>query len=114
VLGDPRRGEIWLVELDPTRGSEIRKTRPAVVVSSNAMRALPIRLVSPITTFQDKHLKRIWAIPIEGSGLEVKSTIMPEQSRCVSLERFLRMQGIVPPQLMEELDSALKIVLDLS
>jgi len=114
---DPRRGEIWLVDLDPTKGSEIQKTRPVVVVSSNAINALPVRLVTPITTFQDKHLKRIWAVPIEATpatGLDAKSTIMPEQSRCVALERFVRIQGSVSPSAMEELEIALKMVLDLS
>lgn len=114
---DPRRGEIWLVELNPTRGSEIQKTRPVVVVSSNAINGLPVRLVSPVTSYQEKHLKWIWAVPIDpasGTGLFKKSTIMPEQSRCVSLERFVRLEGAIPLVAMEELDAALKIVFDLS
>ena len=45
----PLRGEIWLVNFDPTIGSEIRKTRPAVVVSSDAVGRLPIKLVAPVT-----------------------------------------------------------------
>ncbi len=117
MAADPRRGEIWLVELDPTRGSEVQKTRPVVVVSSNAINGLPIRMVTPITSFQERHLKRLWSVPIEateGSGLDGKSTIMPEQSRCVSLERFVRLKGSVPPFIMEELEAALKIVLDLN
>jgi len=43
----PQRGEIWLVNFDPTIGAEIRKTRPAVVVSSDAVGRLPIKLVAP-------------------------------------------------------------------
>ncbi|HEY3780683.1 MAG TPA: type II toxin-antitoxin system PemK/MazF family toxin [Fimbriimonadaceae bacterium] len=117
MAADPRRGEIWLVELDPTRGSEVQKTRPVVVVSSNAINGLPIRMVAPVTSFQERHLKRIWAVPIEatdGTGLEGKSTIMPEQSRCVSLERFVGLKGSAPPFILDELDAALKIVLDLN
>ncbi len=113
---EPRRGEIWLVELDPTRGSEIKKTRPSVVVSSDAMNRLPIRLIVPITSYQDKYAKRIWAVPIEassGTGLERKSIIMSEKVRCVSIERFIRLEGAVPPYDMEELDAALKVVFDL-
>lgn len=45
----PRRGEIWLVDFNPTRGAEIQKQRPAIVVSSNAVGRLPIKLVAPIT-----------------------------------------------------------------
>ena len=114
---EPRRGEIWLVELDPTRGSEIQKTRPVVVVSSDAMNMLPLRLVAPITTYQARHAKRIWAVPLDATsatGLEAKSTIMPEQCRCVSLERFVRFEGVVPPYAMEELDAGIKIVFDLN
>jgi mRNA interferase MazF len=113
---EPRRGEIWLVELDPTKGSEMQKTRPAIVVSSNAMNMLPLRLVVPITTYQAKHAKRIWAVPIEATGptgLGAKSAIMAEQCRCIALERFVRLEGSAPPHIMEELDAALKIVLDL-
>jgi hypothetical protein len=45
----PRRGEIWRVNLDPTLGAEIKKTRPAVVVSTDAIGRLPIKLIAPIT-----------------------------------------------------------------
>lgn len=114
---DPRRGEIWLVDLDPTRGSEIQKTRPVVVVSSDAMNMLPVRMVAPVTTYQPKHAKRIWAVPVDATaatGLEAKSTVMPEQTRCVAIERFVRLMGVLPPYAVEELDAALKIVLDLN
>lgn len=86
-------------------------------MSSNAINGLPIRLVAPITSFQEKHLQRIWAVPIDATGstgLVNKSTIITEQSRCVALERFVRIQGVVSPIVMEELDIALKTVLDLS
>lgn len=117
MLLEPRRGEIWLVDLDPTKGSEIQKTRPVVVVSSNAINGLPIRMVTPITSFQERHLRRIWAVPIDatpGTGLVNQSTIMAEQCRCVALERFVRIQGTVPPAILEELEIELKTVLDLS
>ena len=43
------RGEIWLINLDPTIGAEIKKTRPVVIVSSNAVGILPLRVVVPLT-----------------------------------------------------------------
>jgi mRNA-degrading endonuclease toxin of MazEF toxin-antitoxin module len=73
--------------------------------------------VVPITTYQDKYAKRIWAVPLEvtsGTGLDNKSIVMVEQARCVSVERFVSLAGLVPPYSMEELDAALKIVFDLS
>ena len=47
------RSDIWLVNLDPTIGTEIRKTRPVIVVSSNAVGALPIRLLVPVSEWKD-------------------------------------------------------------
>lgn len=40
------RGDVWLVNLEPTVGTEIRKTRPVIVINSDAVGALPLRLVS--------------------------------------------------------------------
>lgn len=45
MIANPKRGEIWLVNLEPTIGAEIRKTRPAVVVSSDFIGKLPLKLV---------------------------------------------------------------------
>ena len=45
----PKRGEIWLVNLNPTVGAEIHKTRPAIVISSDYIGKLPLKLVVPIT-----------------------------------------------------------------
>ena len=56
---NPKRGEIWLVDLNPTRGTEIRKTRPVVVVSSNEIGVLPIRLVAPITEWRETFVENI-------------------------------------------------------
>lgn len=46
---NPRRGEIWLIEPDITVGEEIQKRRPVVVVSSDGLSNLKLRLVAPIT-----------------------------------------------------------------
>jgi len=49
MIVKPNRSEIWLVNLDPTLGSEIRKIRPVVVISSDSIGKLPIKLIAPIT-----------------------------------------------------------------
>lgn len=43
-----QRSEVWLIDLDPTVGSEIRKTRPAVIVNDNAVGVLPLKVIVPI------------------------------------------------------------------
>lgn len=44
-----KQGEIWLVSLDPTIGSEIRKTRPAIIVNDNTLGKLPLKIIVPLT-----------------------------------------------------------------
>jgi mRNA interferase MazF len=48
----PKRGEIWLVNFNPTVGAEIKKVRPAVVISSDSVGKLPIKLIAPITDWK--------------------------------------------------------------
>lgn len=50
-----KRGEIWLINLDPTLGAEIRKTRPAVIVSSDVLGKLPLSVIVPITDWKDHY-----------------------------------------------------------
>jgi len=60
----PKRSEIWLVNLDPTIGAEIKKSRPAVIISSDSIGILPIRLIAPITGWDDRYSGNIWHILI--------------------------------------------------
>jgi mRNA interferase MazF len=61
----PQRGEIWLINFDPTVGTEIQKTRPAVVVSSDAVGRLPIKLVAPLTDWKEYFAPNIWHVRID-------------------------------------------------
>lgn len=95
---DPRRGEIWLVQLDPTRGMEIRKTRPAVVVSANVYAAMPLRIIVPITSWQPRFASWPYMIPIPQSpanGLARDSCANVLQVRSVALERLTKRLGVV-------------------
>lgn len=49
------RGEVWLINLDPTLGSEIKKTRPAVIVNDDAIGILPLKVIVPITDWKDHY-----------------------------------------------------------
>ena len=48
-----KRGEIWLINLDPTLGAEIKKTRPAVIVSADQLGKLPLSIIVPITDWKE-------------------------------------------------------------
>lgn len=106
----PRHGEIWLVALDPTKGDEIRKTRPAVVISSDAMGVLGVKLVVPLTGWQSSHDKKLWLVPVEPggrTGLSKHSTADVLQMRSVALERFVTRLGRMPADLLEEIAAAI-------
>jgi mRNA interferase MazF len=49
------KGEIWLINLDPTIGAEIRKTRPAVIVSEDAIGILPLRVIVPLIDWKERY-----------------------------------------------------------
>jgi mRNA interferase MazF len=88
----PLRGEIWLVNFDPTIGAEIRKVRPAVVISSDSLGRLPLKLVAPLTEWKDHFASDLWHIRVEPdpmNGLQKTSTVDALQVRCVDVKRFV-------------------------
>jgi len=102
----PKRGEIWLVNFDPTIGAEIKKIRPAVIISSNAVDKLPIKLIAPITNWKPYFSQNFWHVKIEPNtmnGLTKISAIDALQLRGVDLQRFIRKLGDVAPVKLSEI-----------
>jgi mRNA interferase MazF len=60
IKSSPRRGEIWLINFDPTMGAEIKKTRPGIIISSDAAGKLPIKLIAPITDWKTYIKSFLW------------------------------------------------------
>lgn len=60
-----KQGEIWLINLDPTVGAEIRKTRPAVIVNDNALGKLPLKIIVPITDWKPQYAVALWMTKLE-------------------------------------------------
>ena len=88
-----KRGEIWLVNLEPTLGAEIQKTRPIVVINSDSIGALPIRLVAPITEWKDYFSGNVWHVKLEpnsANGLTKSSAVDTLQLRGIDTLRFIR------------------------
>ena len=96
----PRRGEVFLVALDPTRGSEIRKTRPCLVVSPDELNAsLHTVIVAPLTTGGQKYPFRVPCRLASRSG-----EVVIDQLRTVDRERLVRHLGrLSPPTLLQAL-----------
>ncbi|HEU4326652.1 MAG TPA: type II toxin-antitoxin system PemK/MazF family toxin [Roseiflexaceae bacterium] len=112
----PRRGEIWIVNFDPTVGAEIRKIRPAVVISSDAVGRLPIKLVAPITEWKEHYRQSIWHVqllPSEENGLAKPSALDVLQLRGMDIQRFVRRTGRVSAQTLEEAVAAIAAVIEL-
>ena len=114
-----RRGEIRVVDLDPGRGSEANKRRPAVIVSNDGANAVAARIgrgvitVLPITS----NVRRIYPfqvrLPGAASGLRQDSKVQAEQVRSVAVERLGERIGLVPAAIMLQIDEALRLHLAL-
>ena len=112
---NPRRGEVWLVNLEPTLGTEIRKTRPAVVISSDSVGRLPIKLVAPITEWNPRFAPNIWHVHLEAAaanGLSKASAVDVLQVRGVDTVRFVRKLGELMSEQMEEIILAMAAVIE--
>jgi mRNA interferase MazF len=108
------RGDVFLVNFDPTVGAEAKKTRPAVVVSNNINNAhSPIISISPITSNVTKVYSFEVAIPAGAGGLRSRSKVMVNQTRAVDKIRLTSRLGQFPEHLMAAVDQALKLHYDL-
>jgi mRNA interferase MazF len=110
-----RRGEIWRVGFDPTVGSELKKTRPAVVISSDAVGKLPVRLVAPFTGWQEYFEGNLWHVqvsPTRQNGLEKESAVDALQVRSVDTSRFVEKLGRMHPPRLEEVVTAVALVIE--
>jgi mRNA interferase MazF len=114
-----RRGEIVTVSLDPARGSEASKTRPAVVVSNDAANATATRLgrgvitVVPVTSNTTRIYPFQVLLPAGQTGLPHDSKAQAEQVRSVAVKRIGKQVGRLPTALIAELDQALRVHLSL-
>ena len=103
-VGPPRRGDIYLISLDPTRGSEIRKTRPCVVVSPDELNDhLATFLVAPMTTGGHRYPFRIACRFQNKAG-----HVVADQLRTVDRVRMIRHVGRLPAGTMDEVLNVLQ------
>ncbi len=114
-----RRGDICLIDLDPGQGTEARKTRPAVIVSNDGANAAAARrgrgivTVVPVTSNVDRVYAFQVLLPAVATGLDVDSKAQAEQVRSVDIARTLHRLGSMPPELLTQLDDALRLHLTL-
>src|SRR5438045_303019 len=108
----PRRGEIWLIDFDPSVGAEIRKLRPALVVSLDSIGRLPLRIVVPITDWKPGYSAYPWfvRIPVTAkNGLSKDSGADAFQTKSVSVARFKHRLGSVTSTQIDHVASAIAL-----
>src|SRR5438105_12937583 len=114
MLPAPARGEIWLVDVNPTRGHEQAGTRPAVVISVDPFNHGPAGLVVilPLTTTQRGIPLHVLLDPPEG-GLRQRSYVKCEDIRSVAAERLIQRWGTISGAALREIEDRLRILLGL-
>ena len=111
-----KQSEIWLINLDPTIGAEIKKTRPAIIVNDDALGKLPLKIIVPVTDWKDNYSVAAWMIKIDPSaqnGLTKVSSADCFQVRSVSQQRFIKRIGVIDVFTKTKIKSALSKVLSI-
>lgn len=114
-MTQPTRGEVWWCELDPTRGSEIQKTRPAVVISSPVFDALAMRIVVPLTSWQPRfanQLNKVLVKATAANGLPNDSAADFLQVRAVSLHRLKDRIGRLDAAVIDDIAAGIAIAVE--
>lgn len=104
------QSDSWLVNLNPTQGSEIQKTRPCLIVNDDAVGALPLRVVVPFTDWKSHYESANWLVNLKPSfqnGLQKESAADCFQVRSVSTTRFVRKLGAIDSSEFEKIQLAL-------
>ena len=112
----PRRGEIYWVDLDPTVGSEIAKTRPFLIVSNDVGNQFSERIIVAPMTSQGIHRVYPFEVLVQAGqgGVSEASKVALDQIRTVDKQRLGRRVGMLPRDLIQAVDAAIHLSLGLS
>jgi mRNA interferase MazF len=108
----PKRGEIWLIDFDPAVGAEIRKARPAVVMSDDSIGRLPLKIVVPVTDWQPRYAAYPWFVELPRSrsnGLHKDSGADAFQVKSLSQDRFVRLIGTITSHQVDAIAEAIAL-----
>ncbi len=112
IAPTPRRGDVWLVNFDPTVGAEIRKVRPAVVVSVAGVGRLPLQIVAPLTDWKPHYAGASWFVRIPvtaANGLSKDSGADAFQVKSGSERRFVKRLGEATGQQVDDIAAAVAL-----
>lgn len=109
-----KNGEIWLVNFEPQVGQEINKTRPAIIVNSDALGILPMKVVVPLTDGLKQQQNWMTKLnPNQTNGLTKTSLADCFQVKSISKKRFIKKIGALNEEEMVEVKVCLAKVLEL-
>ncbi len=111
-----KQGEIWLINLDPTIGAEIKKTRPAIIVNDDAIGKLPLKVIVPLTDWKDRYEIAPWMIkvtPDRQNNLPKDSSADCFQVRSLSEQRIIRKIGKINNETLDKIKDGLAKVLSI-
>lgn len=111
-----KQNEIWLINLNPTLGAEIKKTRPALIVNDDLLGKLPLKVIVPITDWKPGYEEASWMVkivPDSNNNLSKVSSADCFQIRSVSEERFVKKIGEVESGISDSVKEALSKVLSI-
>jgi mRNA interferase MazF len=111
-----KQGEIWFVDLDPTKGAEIQKKRPAIIVNDDRLGKLPLKVIVPITDWKDHYQVAPWMVKLESNktnGLSKDSSVDCFQVRSLSQERLIKKLGNIDITTLNDIKEALRKVFDM-
>lgn len=108
-----KRGEIWSVSFDPSRGHEIRKTRPALILQKDIfVERSPLVVVVPISSRARK--TGVLTIPVsKKTGLKRGGYVKVDHIKSLDKQRFARRLGRVSHEIMDKVAMGLRILLDI-
>ncbi|MBL0052950.1 MAG: type II toxin-antitoxin system PemK/MazF family toxin [Bacteroidetes bacterium] len=110
------QNEIWLIDLEPSKGAEMQKTRPAVIVNDNRLGKLPLKIIVPITDWKSTYEIAPWMVKLEpdfANKLSKTSAVDCFQIRSVAQERLIKKIGEISSDLHNEIKTAIKKVLSI-
>ena len=110
----PRRGDVWWADLEPAVGHEQGRTRPVLIVSSDALHRIPSGLVTivPITSVSRRFASHVEIRPPE-ANMRATSYVMAEQLRTISTLRLGRRMGAVESATIDQVQELMRWLLDL-
>ena len=110
-----KQGEVWIINLDPSMGSEMRKSRPCVILNNNTVGKLALKVIAPLTDYKPHYALVPWMVivePTSENGLKKRSSIDLFQVRSLSQKRLVQKVGTLDVGTLKACKEALDVVFE--